>query len=144
MFRLIALAYIGAVAASADVLNNNNLAKKVTYDDHMVLRCIPTDATKISELQKLDLDFWMEPRKVGVPIDVLVTEQTRTSIEDQLSKHGIIPSNCRMMIKNLQSLIDDEAKKLVLKDLPFFENYHTWKEVYDYVDSLVSIHSIYI
>jgi hypothetical protein len=43
------------------------------------------------------------------------------------------------MIPNVQKLIDEQSLKLAAApaDTPYFDNYHTWTEVYDYIDQLV-------
>eukprot|EP00602_Paraphysomonas_sp_CaronLab_P002035 CAMPEP_0185024574 /NCGR_PEP_ID=MMETSP1103-20130426/7690_1 /TAXON_ID=36769 /ORGANISM="Paraphysomonas bandaiensis, Strain Caron Lab Isolate" /LENGTH=346 /DNA_ID=CAMNT_0027557581 /DNA_START=273 /DNA_END=1313 /DNA_ORIENTATION=+ len=43
---------------------------------------------------------------------------------------------CRVMIQDVQSLIDKEKKLASRSDVSYFESYHTWEEVYDYIDSL--------
>ena len=100
---------------------------KTTYENHVVLRLLPETKDEVKALQALDWDWWMEPRKAGLPADVMTTVQELEQVEKKISSLGV---KHRVMIKNLQEVINAEAQRQKsAKDVPYFEAYHTYDEV---------------
>lgn len=108
-----------------------------TYHSHQVLRCHPTTAEQLDQLhdlgEKSDWDFWQEPRRIGGPVDIFVTPLNKRDITSTLSGLGV---ECKVMIEDVQTLIDKEKKLAARKDTNWFENYHTWEEVHAWTEDL--------
>lgn len=77
----------------------------------------------------------MEPRKAGLPADVLTTDATRKTMEAILEKIGV---KYEVMIPDVQSVIDEEALKVADTDAAYFENYHTYEEVFENYENLAA------
>ena len=91
---------------------NNSLTLLSCY---LVLRCSAKTKEQMDQLQlmsedvNLNLDFWMEPRKSSGDVDIMTTTTSqRVMIEDKLNDIGV---SCRVMINNVQELIDLERMR---------------------------------
>jgi hypothetical protein len=55
--------------------------EKVSYEGHSVLRCMPQNADHLKLLRTLEsdneynLDFWVETRNIGMPVDMMVSKE---------------------------------------------------------------------
>lgn len=128
------LLVLSALAATA--------SGKKSYSDHSVLRCDNTDRKQLDFLHDLEedttlgLDIWQEARQVGAPVDIMVPKRSLPMLAKMLSQKGI---KCSSMIPNVQEAIDATTKKssnLRGDEVGYFEEYHDWKSVHAYVDSL--------
>lgn len=114
----------------------------VTYVDHQVLRCYPTNRQQLDQLyalsedESLGWDFWAEPRMIGGPVDVMLSPQNRDLVTSTMKEIGV---GCTTMIKDVQAAIDYEALFKSKADVSYFESYHTWEEVHQYIEGLVQL-----
>lgn len=122
--------------------------KRVSYASHQVLRCDASTKSQMDQLQvmsedeTLNLDFWMEPRKSAGSVDIMVTSANqRQMIESKLKDIGV---PCRVMIEDVQTLIDVEreryeaSSKKSVHEASYFDDYKTWQEVHAYIEGLAS------
>lgn len=127
-------ALLGVAAASTE---------RVSYKDHLVLRCTPETRTQLDFLHDLetkendlDLDFWLETQNVKVPVDIMVSKQKLPALETMLLAHGV---PCKTMMSDVHAQIQREASlHMNTKDASFFESYHDWQSVQDYVEGLAT------
>lgn len=116
-------------------------AEQVNYSNHKVIRCYPSNRQqldllhKLSEDQTLNWDFWAEPRRIGGPVDILLTPQNEELVKLTMSEIGV---ECSMMIDDVQDAINYEALYKSKSDTTYFESYHTWEEVQAYIETLAS------
>lgn len=98
----------------------------------------------MSEDESLNLDFWMEPRKSAGSVDIMVTSASHRALIEGKLKGLDIP--CRVMIEDVQNLIDVERSRYEVSSKKFvsggaasyYDDYKTWQEVHAYVDGLAS------
>lgn len=112
----------------------------VKYVDHQVLRCYPTNRAQLDQLyalsenDSLGWDFWAEPRIIGGPVDIMLSPQNRDLVTSTMKEIGV---DCTTMIKDVQAAIDYEALFKSKADASYYESYHTWEEVHEYIEGLV-------
>ncbi|XP_057878821.1 carboxypeptidase A1-like [Melospiza georgiana] len=76
-----------------------------TFFGHQVLRVVPQsdeELQKVQELQDLEhlqLDFWLEPRKLGQPVDIRVPFRSLQAVKVHLEASGVSYS---IMIEDVQ------------------------------------------
>ncbi|XP_058661515.1 carboxypeptidase A1-like [Ammospiza nelsoni] len=76
-----------------------------TFFGHQVLRVVPQsdeELQKVQELQDLEhlqLDFWLEPRKLGLPVDIRVPFRSLQAVKVHLEASGVSYS---IMIEDVQ------------------------------------------
>ncbi|XP_067861290.1 carboxypeptidase A1-like isoform X2 [Heptranchias perlo] len=86
----------------------------------------------LEELEHLKLDFWKEPTTPALPIDLRVPGRHVRAVKAFLESNGIAYS---IMIKNLQTLVDEENVSQLVSELRQngtysfnYKSYHTLKE----------------
>ncbi|XP_060699096.1 carboxypeptidase A1-like [Hemiscyllium ocellatum] len=99
----------------------------------------------LQELQHLNIDFWLEPSKPLMPIDIQVPREHVQSVKAFFEFNGIGYST---LIEDLQLLLDEEKKEMILsrhkerKSQTFnYASYHTLEEIYTWMDSFVASNS---
>ncbi|XP_075809688.1 carboxypeptidase A1 [Microtus pennsylvanicus] len=115
---------------------------------HQVLRISAADEAqvqKVKELESLEhlqLDFWRDPVRPGLPIDVRVPFPSVQSVKVFLESHDI---SYEIMIEDVQSLLDEEQKQMsafraraLTTDTFNYATYHTLDEIYEFIDQLVA------
>ncbi|XP_057636509.1 carboxypeptidase A1 [Chionomys nivalis] len=115
---------------------------------HQVLRISAADEAqvqKVKELESLEhlqLDFWRDPARPGLPIDVRVPFPSVQSVKVFLESHDI---SYEIMIEDVQSLLDEEQKQMsafrtraLTTDTFNYATYHTLDEIYEFIDQLVT------
>ncbi|CAO2603054.1 Carboxypeptidase A1, partial [Lemmus lemmus] len=115
---------------------------------HQLLRISAADEAqvqKVKELQSLEhlqLDFWRDPARAGLPIDVRVPFPSIQSVKVFLESHDI---SYEIMIEDIQSLLDEEQKQMsafraraLTTDTFNYATYHTLDEIYEFIDLLVA------
>ncbi|XP_041531322.1 carboxypeptidase A1 [Microtus oregoni] len=115
---------------------------------HQVLRISAADEAqvqKVKELESLEhlqLDFWRDPVRPGLPIDVRVPFPSVQSVKVFLESHDI---SYEIMIEDVQSLLDEEQEQMsafraraLTTDTFNYATYHTLDEIYDFIDQLVA------
>ena len=107
---------------------------KKSYSGHRVFRCIPDSQSQLEKLRATELDFWLEPRKIGTPVDIATTRDNLLDVQKIFDSIGL---KCSVMIEDVQEVMDAEAQNLTNKDTPFLQNYHEWTEIHAYIHSLV-------
>ncbi|XP_021239914.1 carboxypeptidase A1-like [Numida meleagris] len=139
MRALLLLAALGAVAA----------ATTENFVGHQVLRIIPSsdvELQKVQELQELEhlqLDFWLPPRRPGDPVDVRVPFPSLQPLKVHLEANGVPYS---IMIEDVQALVDQEQMQMLRRRrfMPHststfdYTSYHTLEEIYAFMDLLVA------
>ncbi|XP_072519084.1 carboxypeptidase A1-like [Salminus brasiliensis] len=121
---------------------------KETFEGHQVLRITAINEVQIkllkelSELEHLQLDFWMEPIHEDLPVDVRVPFQSLQPVRSFLAYNEIYYD---IMIEDLQDLLDMEQREM-MRSCGFlprstndydYTNYHTLDEIYSFIDMLV-------
>lgn len=86
------------------------------------------DNRYICNCKIFQFDFWLEPRKVGLPVDVLVPPTKKQFFQYFLRTNGI---QHEIKIENAQKLIDEEQKRMATRSTKQVEwtDYHTLDEV---------------
>ncbi|NWY65127.1 CBPA1 Carboxypeptidase, partial [Erithacus rubecula] len=116
---------------------------------HQVLRVLPQndeELQKVQELQELEhlqLDFWLAPRGLGLPVDIRVPFPSLQAVKAHLEAAGVSYS---IMIEDVQALLDEERMEMLRssRQLPLntntfnYEAYHTIDEIYNFMDMLVA------
>lgn len=119
---------------------------KIQYNKHSVLRCHPENNEQLAKLHdieegvghSLNLDFWLETRRLTTPVDIMVSGEEKPMLQKLLDS---IDVNCREMISDVQAIVEKEAAQIHQAQLTgssFFESYHTWTEVHEYIEGLAS------
>ncbi|XP_038011018.1 carboxypeptidase A1-like [Motacilla alba alba] len=120
-----------------------------TFFGHQVLRVVPQsneELQKVQELQELEhlqLDFWLAPRGLGLPVDIRVPFRSLQAVKAHLEASGVSYS---IMIEDVQALLDEEQTEMLrssrqrsLDTNTFnYEAYHTIDEIYNFMDMLVA------
>ena len=108
-----------------------------TYESHQVLRCKPTTRDQLDKLHDLsensDWDFWMEPKRIGGEVDILVTPENKLEVSSTMKKLGV---DCRVMIEDVSALMAKEKKVSSKATDSYFDSYHTWEEVKEWTEDL--------
>jgi len=118
-------------------------ALKASYEDHKVVRCSAENRQQLDVLHNLEnnadlqLDFWQEARRLGTPVDIMVSNKYLAGLEKVLSDNNI---KCSTMIENVEATATSSSSKKVqnLKGSSYFEDYHNSTEVHAYFDQLAS------
>ncbi|XP_051975767.1 carboxypeptidase A1-like isoform X1 [Xyrauchen texanus] len=124
---------------------------KETFEGHQVLRITANNEAQITLLKELSeqahlrLDFWMEPIRESLPIDVRVPFNSLQTVKDFLAQNHI---EYRVMIEDVQNLLDEEERQM-LKSRPtprttddfVFSSYHDLNTIYAFMDTLVAENS---
>ncbi|XP_072922918.1 carboxypeptidase A1-like isoform X3 [Hemitrygon akajei] len=122
--------------------------RQVTYIGDQVLR-ISVNSPKqfnlvksLEQLEHLKLDFWKEPVRISLPIDLRIPAKHVNTIKTFLRSNDIAYS---VMIKNLQSLVDEERIGGLISELRQngtysfnYRTYHPLKEIYRWVKNLAA------
>lgn len=116
------------------------VAAKKRYDGYQVLEIYPKDESEIEHLHSMRhmLDFWKKSSKVGKPFHVMLSPTEQSYMKELFPQH-------KVMIDNLQSVIDEEEAELARRTV--FEpgmpsqaitvdQYHTYPEIVAYLQSL--------
>ncbi|KAL1778160.1 carboxypeptidase A1 [Sigmodon hispidus] len=121
---------------------------KENFVGHQVLRISAADEAQLQkvkdleDLEHLQLDFWRDPARPGIPIDVRVPFFSIQSVKVFLESHGI---SYEIMIEDIQSLLDEEQEQMsafqaraLSTDTFNYATYHTLDEIYEFLDLLVA------
>ncbi|KAM4677640.1 carboxypeptidase A1-like [Discoglossus pictus] len=115
-----------------------------------VLRILPADEEQVKlvmDLENLDhlqLDFWMTPRRVGRPVDIRVPFPSLQAVKVYLESNNIPYS---IMIHDLQGLLEEERREMRVghamenarsTDTFNYAAYHTFDEINNFIDTLVA------
>ncbi|XP_048409627.1 carboxypeptidase A2-like isoform X3 [Stegostoma tigrinum] len=121
---------------------------QVTFVGHQVLRFRVNSQEQLAmvkslaELDYLKLDFWKEPVSITLPIELRVPRKHVRTVKSFLESNGIIYS---VMIKNLQSLVDEQHVSTLSSDQGQngtnsfnYRSYHTLKEIFRWLKDLAA------
>ncbi|XP_040584653.1 carboxypeptidase A1 [Mesocricetus auratus] len=124
------------------VLGNEN------FVGHQVLRISAADEAQVQKVKELEflehlkLDFWRDPVRPGLPIDVRVPFSSIQAVKVFLESQGI---SYDIMIEDVQSLLDEEQEQMsnfqaraLSTDTFNYATYHTLDEIYEFIDLLVA------
>ncbi|KAJ8249848.1 hypothetical protein COCON_G00230640 [Conger conger] len=120
-----------------------------TFGGDQVLRINAKDEAQISLLQDLSevdllqLDFWMDPVDPSLPVDIHVPFHSLQDVKAYLLVNDIPYS---VMIEDLQAVLDEEkqqmqgARTAVPRNTDAYDyaNYHPLNEIYSFMDMLVA------
>lgn len=124
-------------------LSYASATERATFHDDLVLRCFPETTEHLdflhdmSENDKMNLDFWLEPKRIGGPVDIMMNNKQQ---ELMMKMMDVIGVSCKVLIPNVQDLVDGErvrSTKNINVTTPFFLDYHPWQEVQEYITDLV-------
>ncbi|XP_030627834.1 carboxypeptidase A1-like [Chanos chanos] len=97
---------------------------------------------ELAELENLGLDFWMDPVKVDLPVDIHVPFDSLQDVKSFLLSNEIEYS---VMIPDLQDLVDEEQRVMKARSVQprntdgyDYANYHTLNEINSFIDMLVA------
>ncbi|KAL0280393.1 UNVERIFIED_CONTAM: hypothetical protein PYX00_001694 [Menopon gallinae] len=112
--------------------------EKARYDNYQVYSIkprTPTEVYHLGELWKKDqFSFWNDPVDVNIPVDIMVAPHQRAQFEELLQEFKF---DAKLSIPNVQALIDaEEAQQKTAPRGMEWKNYHTMKEIYDWLDEL--------
>ncbi|XP_051979128.1 carboxypeptidase A1 [Xyrauchen texanus] len=124
---------------------------KETFEGHQVLRITAKDEAQITLLKELSqqvhlrMDFWREPIRESLPVDVHVPFNSLQAVRAFLAYNHI---EYFVMIEDVQALLDDEQHQM-LKSHPIprttdefdYANYHDLNTIYSFMDMLVAENS---
>jgi len=116
-----------------------SFAAKVSYSNHTVIRCNAGNQKQLELLHDLEenndmeLDFWLETRILGKPVDIMVAKNRLPTLRAKLDAIGV---KCSTMIETVENAMHGELR--VKDDASWFESYHEWTEVYDWLDELAA------
>ncbi|CAH6778404.1 carboxypeptidase A1 [Phodopus roborovskii] len=115
---------------------------------HQVLRISAADEAQVQkvkeleELEHLKLDFWRDPVRAGIPIDVRVPFPSIQAVKVFLESEDI---SYDIMIEDVQSLLEEEQEQMfafqaraLSTDTFNYATYHTLDEIYEFMDLLVA------
>ncbi|KAM4746996.1 carboxypeptidase A1-like [Rhinophrynus dorsalis] len=117
---------------------------------HQVLRILPADEAQVNlvrdleNLEHLQVDFWQEPSRALLPIDIRVPFHSLQSVKVYLEYNNI---QYYIMIQDLQTLLDEEKKEMAFSrslgserstDTFNYATYHTFDEINSFIDNLVA------
>ncbi|CAH2275468.1 carboxypeptidase A2 [Pelobates cultripes] len=118
-----------------------------TFVGQQVLRIRASNDDQIYQLQALEslthleLDFWTEPAKVDIPVDVRVPFHSLQSVKSYLESQNIEYS---IMIDDLQAVLDAEKQEMELNQIKErnsgtfnYATYHTLDNLYKGLDAIV-------
>ncbi|KAK1169071.1 carboxypeptidase A1-like isoform X1 [Acipenser oxyrinchus oxyrinchus] len=95
---------------------------------------------ELQDLVHLKLDFWREPVKTALAVDVRVPFAGLQSLKVFLESNGI---QYRVMIDDVQMLLDEEKEEMFRSRVRErntnnfdYASYHTLEEIYSWMDSL--------
>ncbi|XP_051548319.1 carboxypeptidase A5 [Myxocyprinus asiaticus] len=124
---------------------------KETFEGHQVLRITANNEAQITLLKELSeqghlgLDFWMEPIRESLPIDVRVPFNSLQAVRAFLAYNHI---EYLVMIEDVQNLLDEEQRQMLKShviprntDDFVYTNYHNLNTIYSFMDMLVAEHS---
>jgi hypothetical protein len=125
-----------AVASAQDVRQIEELQAEeaVRYDGHSVLRIDIRSTRELRTILALTDDVWSHRIGVGGPVDVRVSPEQFAAVVDAGLQFEIF-------IADLQAQIDQERAQIEARrqlDTPWFENYHPWADIRDYVQDLAA------
>ncbi|XP_053111689.1 carboxypeptidase A1-like [Hemicordylus capensis] len=122
-------------------------SKKLFAGDQ-VLRIRASDEEQLALLKELEgwedlqIDFWLSPSKLNLPVDMRVPFQSLQAVKIFLESKGIPYS---ILIKDLQDLLDKEKEDMLLARKSdrstgkfSFSAYHTIEEIYSWMDDFVA------
>ncbi|GCB74247.1 hypothetical protein scyTo_0003335 [Scyliorhinus torazame] len=119
--------------------------RQVTFVGHQVLRILVNSEEQLAlvkslkELKHLKLNFWKAPERTDLPIEIRVPRKHAHTVKSFLESNGITYS---VMIKNLQSLADEEHVRMLFSDQRNgtngfdYRSYHNLKEIYTWMKNL--------
>jgi carboxypeptidase A2 len=134
-------------AAFATPVHMESQTRK-SYESYKVYSVLPSDEVQLKLLnniytgsaEQFQIDFWLAPRAVGTPIDVMVPPGEQAGFESFLRVAGI---KSAVTVENVQKLIDVEDNSIrqemfkAAKSSNFdFANYHSFDEINGYINSL--------
>lgn len=111
-----------------------------------VLRVVPEQASQVHYLRGLLLqgnyDFWLEPRAVGHPVDIMVRAFQLPQLKKTLSQVGL---RYTVKISNVAALLSKQraAQEAARANGPRamdWTSYHTYQEIMDWLESLATDH----
>ncbi|XP_051979127.1 carboxypeptidase A5 [Xyrauchen texanus] len=124
---------------------------KETFEGHQVLRITANNEAQITLLKELSeqghlgMDFWLEPIRESLPIDVRVPFNSLQAVRAFLAYNHI---EYRVMIEDVQNLLDEEQRQMMKSHvLPRttddfdYTNYHDLNTIYSFMDMLVAENS---
>ncbi|GCB74245.1 carboxypeptidase A1-like [Scyliorhinus torazame] len=133
---LLLSAFLVAVNSQKTFIGDQVLRITVNNEEQLAL------VSSLQEQEHLNIDFWLEPSKPLLPIDIQVPREHVQSVKALLEFNGVSYST---LIEDLQALMDEEEKEMVLShhkernSQTFnYASYHTLDEIYTWMDSFVA------
>lgn len=115
-----------------------------SYEEHQVLRCVPSIDNQVGILRDLDetekYDFWTEARSVGKPVDIRCNGGVSCKeLVALLDTHQIVFS---VMIEDVQTALDDMLPKGLQSSATFaLSEYHTYDDTIAWMKQLANNYS---
>ncbi|XP_078533670.1 carboxypeptidase A1-like [Lissotriton helveticus] len=113
---------------------------RIRADDEQQLAKIK----ELEDLENLQIDFWREPAKPSLPVDIRVPFRSLQAVKVFLESNNIAYT---IMIVDVQALVDQEQEEMKISDKYEqstknfdFASYHTLNEIYAWMDTLVAKH----
>jgi len=124
-----------AVAASAQHAGHIHQAPQlIRHDGEQLVRVVVDSQETLDEVSRIATTIWNCRIGVG-PLDVQVDADGLAALHDL----GLVTE---LLIDDVQVLIDEQMGEIesrrLLRDITWFENYHTFAEINTYLDGLVA------
>lgn len=117
----------------------------VAFAGEKVIRVVPGSdnelkfLTSLQDNQDLELDFWKAPHKVGLAVDIHVTEHAYKILAVMLKEQNI---QFQILIFDVEKMMDDEtAVRTRGMSLSFYSRYHPFDEIVQELYNLANQHS---
>jgi len=117
----------------------------VAFAGEKVIRVVPGSdnelkfLTSLQDNQDLELDFWKAPHKVGLAVDIHVTEHAYKILAVMLKEQNI---QFQILIFDVEKMMDDEtAVRTRGMSSSFYSRYHPFDEIVQELYNLANQHS---
>ncbi|XP_041058764.1 carboxypeptidase A1-like [Carcharodon carcharias] len=136
---LVLSAFLVAVYSQETFVGDQVLRITVSNEEQLAL------VKSLQEQEHLNIDFWLEPSRPLLPIDIQVPREHVQSVKAFLEFSGVGYS---ILIEDLQMLLDEEKKEMMFSrhkernSQTFnYASYHTLEEIYAWMDTFVASNS---
>ncbi|XP_071446229.1 zinc carboxypeptidase A 1-like [Hetaerina americana] len=126
------LILLAVVAGCMAVPLEESEAVKARFDNYKVFRVTPTTDEQVKILQQVEeldngLSFWVSASQKGKPADIMVPPH---KLPMATTMFKTLDLNHRVMVENVQRLIDEERPKQLRASSGFgWEDYHSLDEI---------------
>ncbi|XP_021341782.1 carboxypeptidase B-like [Mizuhopecten yessoensis] len=119
---------------------------QIRYDGYKVVRVVPQKVEHLLALKALQgqqghdrVDFWIEPRQVGVPVDLSLSPAVFQHLFSSFTLWGMHPV---VILNNVQETIDAQRPAPIEAEADFnYEDYHELSEIEAWMKNITDVYS---